>query len=79
MNGGLYSLGPCNRDQFDISVHVTDSKDAFPACFEVRINGDAAILIELQLQPFECVLRREELNLNDSQRAPTFSPSLNVI
>ena len=48
VDGGLNAFGPGDGDQLDVAVHVADGENAAAAGFEVRIDGDAAVVVQPQ-------------------------------
>src|SRR5215813_9095073 len=69
MDRRLDPLGPRDGDQLDVAVDVAHREDALPAGFEVRIDGDAAVVVEHEMQPVERVLRGEKADLHDGESA----------
>ncbi len=61
IDGGLDPIRPGNGDELDVSVHVADCKDAAPAGFIVRIDRDAAVRIQADIQSMETSLSRTEI------------------
>jgi hypothetical protein len=56
VNRCLDAFGPGDRDQFDVSVHVSDGEDASAAGFKVRVDGDDSVIVECQSEPVEKVI-----------------------
>ncbi len=61
----MNALGPSHCDQLDVSMNISDREDATTTRFVVRVDGDAAVVVQLHRQPFECFLCREETDLNN--------------
>src|SRR3989442_1727018 len=42
VDSGLNPFGPCNGNQFDVAVHITNGENALPARFEIWNDGSTA-------------------------------------
>src|SRR5689334_20246286 len=65
VDGRLDSFGPSHGNELDVAMHVSHRKNSLPAGLEVRIDRDAAVVIQDQRQSFERLFRREETDLHD--------------
>lgn len=63
----LNALRPSDRDQLDVTVHIADGEDSAAAGFVIRVDRDAAVVVEPYVESLERVPRGEKTDLHDDE------------
>src|SRR5688572_7607717 len=69
VNRGLNTFSPGNGNQLDLPMDIANRKNSLTARLEIGIHGNAAIVIQPDIQALERLAGREESDLNDCEGA----------
>ena len=69
MDRRLNAFRPRHRNQLDVAMYVADGEEASAARFEVRIDRDAAVFVEPDMQSLEGFPGPQEADLHDDDSA----------